>query len=59
MAAEIIVGGRDTGAAHKLREEEANLQEARGKLHDLMCLPKDADLEIARQWAKEAYDLLS
>ncbi|HBD90228.1 MAG: hypothetical protein A2092_15770 [Rhodobacteraceae bacterium GWE1_64_9] len=59
MAAEIIVGGRDTRAAHKLREEEANLQEARGKLHDLMCLPKDADLEIARQWAKEAYDLLS
>lgn len=41
------------------RDKVAHLPEARGKLHDLMRLPKDADLEIARQWAKEAYDLLS
>lgn len=42
-----------------IAQDAARLPEARGKLHDLMCLPKDADLEVARQWAREAYDLLS
>lgn len=32
--------------------------EARGKLHDLLCLPAHEVGEVARQWAREAYDLL-
>ena len=31
-----------------------NRREAAGKLHDIMCLPDDADIAIARKWAAEA-----
>ena len=34
------------------------LAEARGKLHDLMCLPDGADLAIAKRWAAEARALI-
>lgn len=35
------------------------LADARGLLHDIRCLPKDADIETAQAWAKQAGDLLA
>ena len=37
---------------------EAALREARGKLHDIMCLPDFASVAVARQWASEVYALI-
>jgi hypothetical protein len=37
----------------------ARLAEARGKMHDIMCLPEDANIGIARAWASQAYALLT
>lgn len=41
------------------RERADAIIAARGKLHDLLCLPKHEAGDVARQWAQEAYDLLA
>ncbi len=35
------------------------IAQLRGKMHDIMCLPDDASVSVAKRWALEAHGLLS
>lgn len=45
-------------AAASSDPEPSNICEASGKMHDITCLPDDANISVAREWAMEARALL-